>query len=157
METSPDLAQTAQCLCLASRRAARAITRAFDRELRVHGLRATQFSLLATLSLKGEQTIGELAEFIDADRTTMTRNVALAQERALIEVRRHEGDARVRVVAITPEGREALAAALASWGKVQADLTAAMGEDAADGLRRLAAARVAYQRASAEDEVPEEL
>lgn len=157
METSPDLAATAQCLCLASRRAARAITRAFDRELRVHGLRATQFSLLATLSLKGEQTISDLAEFIDADRTTMTRNVALAQERALIEVRRHASDARVRVVAITPRGREALAAALASWEKVQSDLTAAMGEDAADGLRRLAAARVTVRRTDAEGDALEEL
>lgn len=78
MGTTPELIETAQCLCLASRRAARAITRAFDRELRVHGLRATQFTLLATLSLKGEQTIGELAAFIVTEKTTMLRNVALA-------------------------------------------------------------------------------
>ena len=90
MSTTPKLTETAQCLCLASRRAARAITRVFDRELRAHGLRATQFTLLATLSLKGEQTISELAEFIDADRTTMTRNVALAEEKSFVEVRRHE-------------------------------------------------------------------
>ena len=138
MNATPDLIETAQCLCLASRRAARAITRAFDRELRAHGLRATQFTLLATLSLKGEQTISELAEFIDADRTTMTRNVAVAEERSLIEVRRHESDARVRVVTITQRGRATLAAALASWGKVQAGLTEAMGSDAADALRHLA-------------------
>ena len=138
MSTTPKLTETAQCLCLASRRAARAITRAFDRELRAHGLRATQFTLLATLSLKGEQTIGELAEFIDADRTTMTRNVALAEEKSFVEVRRHESDARVRVVTITRRGRETLAAALGSWGKVQAGLTEAMGSDAADALRHLA-------------------
>ncbi|WP_188311813.1 MarR family winged helix-turn-helix transcriptional regulator [Salinarimonas soli] len=138
MSTSPDLIDTAQCLCLASRRASRAITRAFDRELRAHGLRATQFTLLATLSLKGGQTIGELAEFIVADRTTMTRNVALIEEKGLVEVRQHEDDARVRVVTITAWGRETLAAALASWGEVQGSLTEAMGTSAADGLRRLA-------------------
>ena len=138
VSTSPDLIETAQCLCLASRRASRAITRAFDRELRAHGLRATQFTLLATLALKGGQTIGELAEFIVADRTTMTRNVALVEEKGLVEVRQHENDARVRVVTITALGRGTLAAALASWGEVQAGLTRAMGSDAADGLRRLA-------------------
>jgi DNA-binding MarR family transcriptional regulator len=143
MNTTPDLIETAQCLCLASRRAALAITRAFDRELRAHGLRATQFTLLATLSLKGEQTISELAEFIDTDRTTMTRNVAVAEEKSLVKVRRHESDARVRVVTITRQGRETLAAALASWGKVQVGLTKAMGSDAADALRHLAGSGMA--------------
>lgn len=147
MSTSPELIETAQCLCLASRRAARAITRAFDRELRTHGLRATQFTLLATLSLKGEQTIGELAAFIDADRTTMTRNVALAEKQGLVQVRRHPEDARARIVTITQRGRETLSAALASWGEVQQRLTAAMGADAADGLRRLAGSRVAGRSA----------
>jgi DNA-binding MarR family transcriptional regulator len=150
VSTIPKLTETAQCLCLASRRAARAITRAFDRELRAHGLRATQFTLLATLSLKGEQTIGELAEFIDADRTTMTRNVALAEEKSFVAVRRHESDARVRVVTITLKGRKTLAAALASWGKVQAGLTEAMGSDAADALRQLAGSGTARPPAKAD-------
>ena len=50
------------------------------------------------------------------------------------------------VVTITPHGREALASALASWGKVQAGLTHMMGADAADGLRRLATSSVANIR-----------
>src|SRR3712207_8326119 len=60
------------------------------------GLRATQFTLLATLSLKGEQTIGELAAFIVTEKTTMLRNVALAEGKGLVEVRPHASDARVR-------------------------------------------------------------
>jgi DNA-binding MarR family transcriptional regulator len=138
MDASPPLIETTQCLCLASRRAARSITRAFDKALRAHGLRATQFTLLATLQLKGDQTIGELADFIGADRTTMTRNVALAEEKALVAVRRHEGDARLRVVGITPQGRETLDAAFVTWRDVQARLTDTIGADAADRLRRLA-------------------
>lgn len=139
MEATPELAATSQCLCLASRRAARAITRAFDRELRLQGLRATQFTLLATLSLKGGQTIGQLADFISADRTTMTRNVALAEEKGFVEVKSDERDGRVRIATITRRGRDALAAALASWHKVQSAIGEEMGEEAADGLRRLAA------------------
>lgn len=137
--------ETTQCLCLASRRAARAITRAFDRNLRSYGLRATQFTLLATLTLKGEQTVGELADFIGADRTTMTRNTTLAEEKGLVETRRHPKDARARVVAITPAGRTTLEAAFASWRQTQAQLSAAMGPEAADGLRRLASERIALR------------
>jgi DNA-binding MarR family transcriptional regulator len=136
-----ELSETAQCLCLASRRAARAITGAFDRELRGHGLRATQFTLLAALSLRGEQTISELAAFIEADRTTMTRNVALATARSLVSVRPADGDRRVRLVSITAAGRDVLAGALSSWSKVQAAITEQIGIDAADGLRHLAAKR----------------
>lgn len=139
MNTSPGLLATTQCLCLASRRAARAITRAFDRELRAHGLRATQFTLLAALSIKGEQTVGDIADFVDADRTTMTRNVALAHQAGLVKVRRSDADARVRLVAITSTGGDRLTAALATWSRVQAGLTSTMGSDVADGLRRLAA------------------
>ena len=138
MNTSSDGIETAQCLCLASRRAARAITRVFDRELRGHGLRATQFTLLATLLLKGEQTVSELAAFVVADLTTMTRNVALAQEKGLVSTRKQQSDGRIRLVAITQQGGETLAAALASWRAVQTRLTEAMGCDAADGLRHLA-------------------
>lgn len=129
--------QTAGCLCLASRRAARAITRAFDRKLRTHGLRATQFTLLAVLELKGEQSVGELAGFIGVERTTMTRNLALAEGRALVEARRAETDSRSRLVRITPAGRKVLHAAFESWREVQAGLTQTLGEEAAEGLRRL--------------------
>ena len=79
-----DLLETKQCLCLASRRAARAITRQFDRALRAHGIRATQFTLLAALELKGPQPIGELARLLVADRTTVTRNLSVAEEQSLV-------------------------------------------------------------------------
>lgn len=138
VSASPPLIETAGCLCLASRRAARAITRAFDKRLRTHGLRATQFTLLAVLELKGEQSVGALAAFIGAERTTMTRNIALAEAKGLVAVRKAEADARSRLVAITPAGREVLAAAFVSWREVQAGLTDTLGTEAADGLRRLA-------------------
>jgi DNA-binding MarR family transcriptional regulator len=138
VSSTPDLIDTAGCLCLASRRAARAITQAFDRALRPHGLRATQFTLLAVLDLKGEQSLGDLAAFVGADRTTMTRNVALAEQKHLVDLRRSGADARARLVSITPAGRQALRAALATWGRVQAGLTATMGLEAAEGLRLLA-------------------
>lgn len=134
MSRSPDLIETSQCLCLASRRTARAITRRFDSALRVHGIRATQFSLLAALALKGPQPIGALADFIGADRTTLTRNVAIAQEHGLVEMGPGT-DARSHIARVTARGRQILQKAFRDWQRTQTELTQSIGTEAADNLR----------------------
>jgi DNA-binding MarR family transcriptional regulator len=131
-----ELAETAQCLCLASRRAARAITRAFDKELRPHGLRSTQFTVLAVLELKGPQTIGVLAAILGADRTTLTRNLALIEDAALIKIQSGD-DARSRIVTIAPKGRRIVYAALPDWRRVQTAMSQSIGAPTADSLRQL--------------------
>ncbi len=136
MSAAPDLFQTTQCLCLASRRAARAITRRYDNALRAHGLRATQFSLLSGLALKGPLPIGALASLLGADRTTLTRNLAVAEARGLVAVAPGE-DARARIASLTAEGRRVLESAYAAWRAVQEGLTGDIGNDGADSLRRL--------------------
>ena len=102
LSTPPTLIECADCLCLASRRAARRITRVYDRELRPHGLRVTQFTVLVMLSLRGAMTIGELAEALGAERTTLTRNLALIEAVSWVKIQPAEEDARSRVVTLTP-------------------------------------------------------
>ncbi len=136
MTAEPDLFETVQCLCLASRRAARAITRRFDTALRPHGIKATQFTLLAALALKGPQPIGALAKFIGLDRTTLTRNLAVAAEQSLVRIDSGE-DARARVASITARGRQTLRRAFSAWRETQHELTSAIGVSAAGSLRRL--------------------
>src|SRR5262245_18199224 len=133
------LVECADCLCLASRRAARAITRSYERRMREHGLRATQFSLLVMLELKEPQRLGELARALGTERTTLPRNIAHIEGERLIETRPGD-DARERIVAITPSGRKAVLKALPAWRKAQAELTALIGAPLADSLRRLARA-----------------
>ena len=137
MTREPDFSECAECLCLASRRAARTITRAFEKQMRPHGIRAPQFSLLVLLELKGPQSIGELADALGADRTTLTRNLALIEAQSLVKIRPGD-DARSRIVAITPKGRGALKGAFPAWRKAQAALSAAIGRQMADSLRQLA-------------------
>ena len=137
MNAPEDFAACADCLCLASRRAARAITRAFDAMVRPHGLRATQFSVLALLQLKGPQSIGDLADALGADRTTLTRNLALIEQDSLVSSRPGD-DPRSRIVSIMPKGKRLLAKALPAWRKAQDELTARIGNAMADSLRQLA-------------------
>src|SRR5262245_40182866 len=95
-----DLSECPDCLCWASRRAARKITRAFERHLRPHGVRITQFTILVMLMLAGPLTIGELADKLSIERTTLSRNLALMESAAWINIRPGD-DARSRVVSVT--------------------------------------------------------
>jgi hypothetical protein len=79
MDTIIDLFACVDCHCLAARRTARAITRDFEAKLRPHGLRATQFSILAALALKDPIPVSELAWGLGLERTTLTRSAALLE------------------------------------------------------------------------------
>ena len=138
MMPDPAILETTQCLCLASRRAARAITREFDRTLRAHGLRATQFTLLAALHLAGPKSIGEMAELLGVDRTTLTRNLAVPEANGWVTVRADRDDARSRRAKITAKGARMLLLALPSWRKTQQSLTNTIGMQTAASLRMLA-------------------
>ncbi len=113
-----DLADTIDCRCLAARRVARTITRHFEAELRRHGLKATQFSILASLALGGPKPMSELAEFLGLERTTLTRGAALLRRNGWIDSERTL-DRRERPIKITATGRKKLNAAYPSWKAAQ--------------------------------------
>lgn len=136
MTGDPQMLSTTGCLCLAARRAARAITREFDRGLRPHGLRATQFTLLSALALRGETRVGDLAALLGLERTTLTRNLAVVAAEGLVQaVGGH--DRRERLYEISTLGRRSLQRAYPTWQKIQRRLTAQLGEATAQSLRQL--------------------
>jgi hypothetical protein len=61
-----------RCTCLLMRRAARRITQLYDEHLRPAGLKTSQFSLLANLRQADGVAMGELADRLSMDRTTLT-------------------------------------------------------------------------------------
>src|SRR5260370_19239130 len=61
------------CACANLRRAARAGSRLYNRELRETGLEITQFTILMTLEISGEITQGELGRLLSLDSTTLSR------------------------------------------------------------------------------------
>lgn len=138
-KTSSDITACRACLCLASRRASRAITRAFERRLRPYGIRATQFSILVTLIERGPSNIGELAESLGVERTTLSRNFFdLIAARGWVKIGVGSEDARSRDVAITKVGRNAIAAALPAWREAQNAAVALLSPAAANAIRSLA-------------------
>lgn len=121
-----DVEMPANCTCFNLRKAARAVTRAYDDALKPCGLRATQFSLLGVVANRGPATMTELARALVMERTTLTRNLKPLMDLGFLEV--VDGpDRRRRPIALTPKGREALDRALPLWRRVQADFADGLG------------------------------
>ena len=92
------------------------------------------------LSVRDAATIGELAEALGAERTTLTRNLALIEAEAWVKIQPDEEDARSRVVTVTDKGRAVVEQAFPAWRRVQGLLTEAIGADGASALRGLSRA-----------------
>jgi DNA-binding MarR family transcriptional regulator len=125
---SVDLSLCIQCHCLAARRRARAITRHFETALRRHGLRATQFSTLAALALARPMPMGELAELLGLERTTLTRSATLLERNGWVRTDR-SADGRERPLRLTAAGRRKLESAYPSWKNAQDTVALALQEE----------------------------
>lgn len=121
------------CLCFAARRAARAITQFYDRQLRESGLRSTQFTLLAFLLNAGTSSVNQAAEYLGMERTTLSRNLEPLLSAGYVRVDSGE-DRRVKMIAITTKGRAAARAALPLWRQAQQAMTARLPPAAAQTL-----------------------
>ena len=130
MDATPHLRETAGCLCLAARRAARAITASFDRALRAHGLRSTQFTLLAVLALMGEQTVGALTAEAGVSQPAVSKHLGVLKRAGLVRDR-HEGRQThysARLEALSP---------LVDWTKQMAGFWESRFDDLEDLLKRM--------------------
>jgi len=116
------------CVCYNVRKAARAITNAYEEALKPIDLRVTQLSILFTVNGRGPLTLGELAELLETDRTTMSRNLGPMIKSKLINVRPGK-DKRSRIVSISMAGKKKLDQARPIWARVQTAIVEAVGED----------------------------
>jgi DNA-binding MarR family transcriptional regulator len=120
--------EIANCTCLRLRRTARRVTQIYDQMLEPAGLTLAQFSLIAHLYAGEGLSVGDLAEALDTDPTTLTRNLKPLIERRLVSVRQDEEDRRRRAIVLTPAGRGLLPVAYPLWRKAQAHMLRLLGE-----------------------------
>ena len=133
--TTPSL-PTLPCACASFRRASRAITQFYEDGLRPTGLRATQFTILQTLTLAGEVTQGKLGQILAMDSTTLTRTLATMSRHGWISKRRGE-DRREWRMRLSKAGERQFKQALPHWEKAQAKVRRKLGDDLADSIMKL--------------------
>jgi DNA-binding MarR family transcriptional regulator len=115
------------CACANLRRAARAVTRLYNRELLSDGIEITQFTLMMTLKRVGEVAQGELGEILALDSTSLTRMLKLLKDHGWVQVK--EGtDRRLRLICLTKAGREKFEQCLPHWKHAEKQLRASLGE-----------------------------
>lgn len=122
------------CNFSALRRASRYMTAVYDQALAPSNLRITQFSMLYQLAKNGPMSIGDLAEKMAMDRTTLASNLKLLQRDGLIDLAPGE-DRRSRLAEITKEGWVRYKQAFPLWSQVQAQFEANYGRQRAQKLR----------------------
>src|SRR5712671_2004599 len=132
-----DYMACADCFCLASRQAARKITRLYDGYMQKAGIRATQFTILSQLMLRGEMPISKLAGFLGMERTTLTRNLTIPEQRKWISIKAGD-DPRSRLVGITAHGRSTVRRGFPYWSDAQAHVGKMLGADGQSALKILA-------------------
>ena len=115
------------CMCHKARMAARVVTRAYDDALRPTGLRATQVSVLAAVGARGALSIKSLADALQMERSTLTRNLRPLEKRGYVELA-PERRYRSRVLTLTSAGRAALVSALPLWEGAQRKLKGRVGQ-----------------------------
>jgi DNA-binding MarR family transcriptional regulator len=97
---------------------ARVLNTLYDDALRPVDLRAGQLALLWAILALEPVEIGHLGAATLTDQTTLSRTVAKLRKARLVSVRAGR-DGRVRLLALTPTGRERFAAAMPLWEDAQ--------------------------------------
>ena len=123
------------CTCLALRQAARRVTRLYDDVLAPAGLGVNQYSILARLARVGPSTIQDLARLLVMDRSTLGHLLRPLEKRGLVRLQVSKQDGRIRVTALTPAGRAAVAKGRPLWAQAQRRFASAFGDKSALDLR----------------------
>jgi DNA-binding MarR family transcriptional regulator len=129
---------TIPCACANLRRAARSITRLYNRELRPENIEVTQFTLLMALDRTGDISQGKLGRLVGLDSTTLTRMLKPLNQHGWIQEREGD-DRRVRIIRLTTAGRAKLQHGLPHWKRAQARIENTLGEPSMKKLEALLA------------------
>ena len=136
------------CTCYKLRQAARLVSRTYDLFLAPCGINIGQFGILATLDVMEGEPLSKLADALQMERTTLTRNLTPLEKLGYILIGRGL-DKRVRLLSLTREGKKTLTAALPKWRAAQLSLEKQLGKTETnmlnamldDTLHRLSAER----------------
>ncbi len=123
------------CINFNLRKAARAVTAIYDRNLASTGITSTQFSVLIALAYYPKHSMSALAQFLVMDRTTLTKNMKPLLRDKLIELTAGE-DKRQRLLQLTKKGRTVLDKAFPLWTEAQQQVSEVLGGDEMHALYR---------------------
>lgn len=127
MSDALDMSAIENCVCFNLRRVSRVVTQFYDAEVRRHGLRPTQGSILLALNAKEKWSMAELSDCLGMDRTTLLRNLRPLQRDELAQVDGGGRGSRVEL-SITAKGRNKIEEFMPAWRSAQRIAVETLGE-----------------------------
>src|SRR5512132_2252514 len=127
MSIELDMSAAENCVCFNLRRVARVVTQFFDAELRRHGVRPTQETILASLNSKDSWNMAELSDWLGMERTTLVRNLRPLQRDGFVKVVGGGRGNRVELT-ITTKGRKQIERLAPAWKSAQNAVVKTLGE-----------------------------
>jgi DNA-binding MarR family transcriptional regulator len=128
-----DFEKLKQCAIGNLRKTSRAATLFGDTVLQPSGLKVTQFTMLGAIAEQGSLAVGQLAEKMLMDQTSVTRSLKLLKEMGLVKSVRGR-DGRTRLISLTPEGHRKLDEIMPLWEQTYARIAAKLGQEHLDHL-----------------------
>lgn len=122
-----------ECLGWRSRQLGRMVSRLFDDALRPHGLNNAQLSLLTAVETIGPVRPGALSRILGAEKSTVTRNVAVLADRGWVQSKEIAQEPGKRLE-VTQEGRSLIVTAFPDWERAQQQVLEALGDAASQTL-----------------------
>ena len=115
------------CVCFNLRRAMRMVTQFYDSEMRRHGIRPTQGTILASLNARDSWDMAELSDWLGMERTTLVRNLRPLQRDSLVQAVGGGRGNRVEL-AITAKGRKQVRKLAPAWKCAQSAAVKTLGK-----------------------------
>lgn len=116
------------CVGARMRRTSRALTAAYNEAFRKVGIRSTQWPILAALRVAGSMSLGDLADAVGSDPSTISRNIRPLVRDGLVDLAADD-DGRKRHARLTPKGVTTHARAYREWKSVQDKALRLLGDD----------------------------
>lgn len=126
--TTRDMESQENCVCFNLRSVTRAVTQFFDAEMRRHGIRPTQCSILVAGISRESWSMAELSDVLGMDRTTLIRNLRPLQRDGLMLAEAVGQGGRIEV-SITALGRKKVQEAHPAWLAAQHAIVETLGKD----------------------------
>lgn len=121
------------CASVNFRRAARVVTRHYDAALEGAGITATQLPLLAAISTGTNTSIRALAEALDLERSTISRELDTLERDGFVATGAG-ADKRSTSLKLTARGERTLSAAFRAWQRAHDQIEDAYGQQALESL-----------------------
>ena len=122
-----DMSAVENCVCFNLRWVTRKVTQFYDAEMRRHGIRPTQGTVLASLNARESWNMAELTDWLGMERTTLVRNLRPLQRDGLVQAVGGGRGNRVEL-AITTKGRKQIAKLAPAWRSAQTAAVKTLGK-----------------------------